>query len=133
SEQRKEQGVRVNDLPDKISRGWYVTGTWMAFGKMKSKGKEPKDPFITGHGFGALELAARLDVIAFYSNVTTGLPSRSPRAANILPNSARTWTAGASWYINHFAKIQANAQREWLTDIERSAVIGRHIFWTGVI
>src|SRR5207248_2305444 len=83
SEERKEQGIRVNNLPDKISRGWYLTTSWLAFGKMKSKGTEPKKPFLTGRGFGAVELAARLDVLTFYSAERTGLASRSPRASNI--------------------------------------------------
>ena len=135
SEQRLKQGIRVNDLPDKISRGWYVTGSWIALGEMKSKGKEPKNPFLTGSGFGAVELSARLDVLTFYSakGTSTSAPSRSPRAANLLPNSDRTWTFGTTWYINHFVKIQANGEREWLTDIERSIVAGRHVFWTGII
>src|SRR5215831_8523420 len=63
SEQRKGMSVRGTDLPDKITRGWYATASWMPYGKMKSKGKEPKDPFLVGHGFGAVELAARLDVL----------------------------------------------------------------------
>ena len=29
--------------------------------------------------------------------------------------------------------VQANGEREWLTDIERSTVAGRHVFWTGII
>lgn len=133
SEERKEQGIRGNDLPDKISRGWYVTTSWVAFGKMKSKGNGPKEPFLTGHGFGAVELSARLDVLTFYSASVTAVPSRSPRSANILPNSDRTWTFGPTWYINHFAKLQANGEREWITDIEKKAVTGRNVFWTAVI
>jgi len=135
SEERKQQGIRLEDLPDKISRGWYITGTWTALGKMKSKGNAPKNPFLTGHGFGAVELAARLDVLAYYSasSAASGLPSRSPRAGNILPNSDRTWTFGATWYINHFVKLQANGEREWLSDIERKPVAGIHVFWTGII
>jgi phosphate-selective porin len=100
---------------------------------MKSNGKEPKKDFITGHGFGAVELAARLDVLTFYSDSLTGIPSRNPRAATILPNSARTWTFGTTWYLNHFAKIQANAEREWLSDIQRGAAGGKTTFWTGII
>lgn len=135
SEQRKDQGIRLEDLPDKISRGWYVTGTWTPFGEMKSKRGDPKNPFLTGHGYGAVELAARLDVLTYYSKPDPrfGAPSRSPRAGNILPNSDRTWTFGATWYVNHFVKIQANGQREWLSDIQRKPVAGIHVFWTGVL
>jgi phosphate-selective porin len=135
SEQRKQQGIRLEDLPDKISRGWYVTGTWTPLGEMKSKGGAPKNPFLTGRGYGALELAARLDVLTYYSNPDPryGAASRSPRAGNILPNSDRTWTFGATWYINHFMKLQGNGQREWLSDIQRKPVAGIRVFWTGIV
>jgi hypothetical protein len=132
SEERKGQGIRGEDLPDTISRGWYVMGTVTPFGKLTSGGK-PKTPFLTGHGFGAVEVSARLDVLAFYSAQGPGLPSRSPRAPTILPNSERTWTFGPTWYLNHFVKIQAHAQREILTDIERKAVFGQNKFWTGIL
>jgi phosphate-selective porin len=132
SEERKKQGIRGEDLPDEIARGWYFMGSWNALGKMKSSGK-PKKPFLTGHGFGAVELDARYDVVSFYSAPGPGIPSRSPRAPVILPNGERTWTFGPSWYLNHFVKIQAHAQREQLTDIERKAVVGKTIFWFGVI
>ena len=133
SEERKQQGIRGEDLPDKISRGWYVTGAWTALGKMKSRGNTPQNPFLTGHGFGAVELSGRFDVLTFFSAPGPGLPSRSPRAPTILPNSERTWTFGPTWYLNRFLKIQVNAQRERLTDIERKAVLGQNTFWTGII
>jgi phosphate-selective porin len=132
SEERVDQGIRGETLPDTIARGWYVMGTVTPLGKMKSNGK-PKNPFLTGHGFGAVEFSARLDVLAFYSAEGPGLPSRSPRAPTILPNGERTWTIGPTWYINHFVKIQAHAQRERLTDVERKAVFGQTRFLTGVI
>jgi phosphate-selective porin len=132
SEERKQQGIRGEDLPDAISRGWYLMGMWTPLGKLKSKGA-PKTPFLTGKGFGAVELSARYDILSFYSAPGPGLPSRSPRAPTILPNGERTWTFGPTWYLNHFVKIQAHAQREKLTDIERKAVFGVDVFWTGVI
>jgi len=133
SEERKQQGIRGEDLPAQISDGWYVTAGWTLLGKMKSRGGRPENPFLTGNGFGALELAARFAVLSFSSDQAGGLPSRSPRAPTILPNSERTWTFGPTWYLNRFLKIQVNGQREWVTDIDRSAVFGRHSFWTGII
>jgi phosphate-selective porin len=133
SEQRKQQGIRGEDLPDKISRGWYVSGSWTVLGKTTSSGK-PKDPFLTGNGFGSVEIGARLDVLSFYSAPGgKGLPSRSPRASTILPNGDRTWTFGPTWSLNHFVKIQAHAQREKVTDIQRKAVLNQTKFWTAVI
>ncbi|PYS56198.1 MAG: hypothetical protein DMG13_00610 [Acidobacteria bacterium] len=133
SEERKQQGIRGEDLPDKISRGWYVTGAWDVLGKMKASGKAPRNPLLSGHGFGAVELSARYDVLTFYSAPGPGLPSRSPRAPAILPNSERTWTVGPTWYLNRFIKIQINGQRQRLTDIERKAVLGKNLFSTGII
>jgi len=138
SEQRKAQGIHEEDLPDKISRGWYVTGAWVAVGKMKSKGATPRDPFVPGRSFGALEVAARLDVVTFYSDSATGLPSPSPRAANLKVNSARTWTFGATWYLNRFAKLQANGEREWIADparrdFDKQSIANRNLFWTAVV
>jgi hypothetical protein len=132
SEERKQQGIHGEDLPDTISRGWYVMGMWTAFGKLKPRGA-PKTPLLTGHGFGAVELSARYDILSFNSAPGPGPPSRSPRAPTILPTGERAWTFGPTWYLNHFVKIQANAQREKLTDIERKAVFGIDTFWTGII
>jgi phosphate-selective porin len=131
SDERKGQGLSNEDLPDEISRGWYVTGIWTALGKMKKEGV-PKDPLLTGHGFGAVEFAARFDVLSFYS-APGGPAGRSPRSPTILPNSDREWTFGATWYINHFVKLQANGQREWLTDIGQKAMMGRNRYWTGLV
>ena len=131
SEERKQQGIHGEDLPDTISRGWYVLATW-AVGKLKSKGT-PKNPFLTGHGFGAVMLGARYDLLSFYSAPGPGPPSRSPRAPTILPTGEHAWTFGPTWYVNHFVQIQASAQRERVTDIQRKAVLGFDTFWTGII
>ena len=133
SEERINQGIHGEDLPGKLTRGWYVTAGWTALGEMKARGTAPKTPFLRGHSIGAVELSARYDVLSFYSDPGPGLPSRSPRAPTILPNGERTWTFGPTWYLNRFLKIQLNAEREKLTDIERKAVLGITTFWTGVL
>jgi hypothetical protein len=132
SEERKRQGIFGEDLPDEITRGWYFMGSWDVFGKTKSSGR-PEKGFLSHGGFGSVQLSARCDIIAFYSAPGSGVPSRSPRAPAILPNGERTWTFGPTWYVNRFATIQGNAQRERLTDIERKAVFGIDTFWTGII
>jgi phosphate-selective porin len=133
SEERKQQGIRGEDLPDKISRGWYASGSCVVLGKIKANGKTPEKPLSFLHGFGALELSARYDVLTFFSEEGPGLASRSPRAPTILPNSERTWTIGPTWYLNRFVKIQINGQRERLADIERKPVLGKTLFSTGVV
>lgn len=132
SEERKQQGIFGEDLPDGITRGWYLLGSWTPIGKMKSSG-HPKKAFLSAGGIGAVELSARYDIVSFYSAPGPGLASRSPRAPTILPNGERTWTFGPTWYLNRFVKIQAHAQREGVTDIERKAVFGIDTFWTGII
>jgi phosphate-selective porin len=132
SEERKQQGIHGENLPDTISRGWYVMGMWTPFGKLKLKGA-PKTPFLTGRGFGAIQLNVRYDVLSFFSAAGPGPPSRGPRAPTILPTGERAWTFGPTWYVNHFVKIYVNAQRENLTDIERKAVFGINTFWSGII
>jgi phosphate-selective porin len=134
SEERKQESIRGQDLPDEISRGWYLMGSWNVLGKMKSSGK-PKTPFLTkgGKGFGAVEFDARYDVISFYSAPGPGLPSRDPRAPTILPNGERTWTFGPTWYLNHFIKIQAHGQIEHLSDEGRKDVFQQTKWRFGVI
>jgi hypothetical protein len=134
SEERKQQGIRGEDLPNRITRGWYAMASWTLLGSVNGNGR-PKEPLLTGHGFGAVELSGRFEVLSYYgANAVAGqAASRAPRAATILPNSERAWTFGPTWYLNHFVKIQAHAQREKLTDVERKAVLGQNIFWTGII
>jgi len=138
SEQRKGQGIRANDVPDQVSRGWYGTGSWLVLGEMESNGKDPKkNAFTERNGYGAVEVAARLDILTFFSAERVGTPSPSPRAANLALNSDRTWTFGVTWYLNHFVKLQANTQREWLTnsnrlDFQRQSLDGRNAFWTSI-
>jgi phosphate-selective porin len=132
SEERINQGIHGETLPDKLSRGWYVMGGWKVLGRMKSKGK-PKDPFLIKRGYGTVGISGRFDVLTFYSAPGPGLPSRSPRAPSILANGERTWTFGPTWYLNRFAKIEVHGQREHLTDIERKAVFGKNDFWAAMI
>jgi phosphate-selective porin len=132
SEERLKQGIHGEDLPDLISRGWYILGGWNLLGKMKSSGK-PKNPFLIKHGFGTVAVSGRYDVLMFYSAPGPGLPTRSPRAPTVLPNGERSWTFGPTWYLNRFMKIEAHAQHEHLVDIERKAVFGINNFWTGIL
>jgi phosphate-selective porin OprO/OprP len=88
SEAREGQSVRGTDLPAKISRGWYVSGTW--------KINKP------------LQLALRYEQIRFGSADSTGTAFNSPRAPNLMMSSERIWTGGVNWFVNRFAKVQIN-------------------------
>ena len=122
-EQRREQGLRGNDLPDLISRGWYVSGTWVVTGEKKAEGVEPR------RAFGAVELATRWEALRFGSSQHPGNPSRGTRAPNVLPNSDRAWSAGVNWYLNRYVKVQGHAFRERIEDPQRVPVPGDRVYW----
>ena len=103
-DQRLAQSLNGADLPDLISRGWYVSGIWR---------------------LGRFDIAARHDALSFSSAGGIGRPSRSPRAANILGNRDNIWTFGATWRINRFLELQPNFVHESFSDPARSPIPGR--------
>ena len=115
-DQRLGQGIRGDDLPDLIARGWYFTTGWVVTGEKPAGGIVPRRDFIKGRGFGAVQLAARYEQLRFGSSEHPGLPSRSSRAANIFSTSERIATFGTNWYPNRFVTVQFNAIREVLED-----------------
>ncbi len=131
SDQRLGQGLRSNDLPNLLSRGWYLSGTWCLTGESKGSGIEPKREFITGGGIGAVEIAGRFEALRFGSAAHEGRPSRGTRAANILGNSDRIWTFGVNWFVNRWSKIQYNAVRDKIEDTQafRAPIRGRSTYW----
>jgi len=132
SEQRRGQGLFLDDLPAVISRGWYVSATWTITGEKKSGGIEPRQDFLLEGPTGAVELAARYEHAGFSGRPHPGAPLRNPRAANLLGNSDRLWTLGVNWYLNRFTKIQFNGVREKIVDTQRSPISGREKFWSAL-
>jgi phosphate-selective porin OprO/OprP len=131
-ERREGQSVRAEDLPEKISQGWYLAGTWAITGESKENGITPRNPFPS-KGKGALEVALRYERIVFQSATREGLPFSSPRAPNLMRNGDHVWTAGLNWYLNRYVRIQVNGVRERILDEERSPVGGREIFHMGIV
>ena len=84
----------------------------------------------TSYGIGAVQLAIRYEQLRFGSVEHIGTPSRDSRAANILGNSNRALTFGANWMLNRHTRIQVNAMREKIEDIQRSPIPGREYFWS---
>jgi len=70
--------------------------------RKKQTASNPGIQLFVDRGVGAIELAARYEQLRFGSSEHAGLPSRSPRASNILASSDRVWTAGVNWYVNSF-------------------------------
>jgi len=116
-DQRRRQGLRDEDLPEVVARGWYLSGTSFVVGRLKSSGA-PRTP-LGRHGIGALQLAARVESLAFGSDAAGEPPFRNPRAANVLSNDIRGATFGVNWFPVRFVKTQWNVIREHLQDPER--------------
>jgi phosphate-selective porin len=132
SEQRLGQSIRGEDLPDLVSRGWYVSASWVLTGERKAGGVVPRHDLLRGWGFGATEIAGRYEQIRFGSATHPGAPSRSLRAANILGNSDRAWTFGVNWYLNRWIKIQGNFVRERIEDPQRVPISGQDRYWSRI-
>jgi phosphate-selective porin len=129
-DQRLGQGIRGEDLPDLIARGWYFTTGWVVTGEKPAGGIVPRRDFIKGRGFGAVQLAARYEQLRFGSSEHPGLPSRSSRAANIFSTSERIATFGTNWYPNRFVTVQFNAIREVLEDPNNAPIPGVDTYWS---
>ena len=131
SDERRNQSISGETLSDAISRGWYLSGTWLVTGERKEGGVDPRRE-IFHRAVGAIELAIRYEQIRFASADHPAEPFSNPRAENILQNSDRVFTTGVNWYVNRWIKIQINGIREKVEDPERSPVLGRAVFWTAV-
>src|SRR5262245_60459 len=131
-EERNEQSIRATDVPEKVSRGWYLTGAWVLTGESSDGGVKPRHPFPTS-GIGAVEIATRLEQLRFGSAEHPGSALSGPRSANIFGNSDRAWTTGINWYLNRFVKLQLNGIHETLEDLNRSPITGRQKYWMGIL
>ncbi len=132
SDDRQQQGIGDNDLPDARARSWYVSGTWLLTGEAKSRPVKPAGDFLHG-GWGAFELAARYEGIRFDSAGGSDTPFRNPRAETIMPAGERALTLGVNWTMNRFVKLQVNGIREHLDDSERNPIPNGAAFWSRVI
>jgi phosphate-selective porin OprO/OprP len=133
-EQRMGQGLHGEDLPALRADGWYLSATHPLFGHLdKRSDSNFLRSIIPGKGLGLLEVTARYETIRFSSERSAGsLPSRSPRAENVFGNDDRAWTLGINWYVNHYVKLQLNAEHENLRDPVRTPLSGNNRYWTQV-
>ena len=130
SDQRLGQGLRGNDLPDLIARGWYLTTAWVILGKNAPEGVTPRRNFVPGRGWGAIQVAARYEQLRCGSAEHPGLPSRSTRAANIYSESERIATFGLNWYQNRFTRVQFKFLREVVEDVQKAPIFGLSTYWS---
>jgi phosphate-selective porin len=131
--ERRGQSVEDTDLSPLVATGWYVSGTWAVTGEKKVDGlNQPRRPLLQG-GYGAIELACRVEALTFGSIGSGDAPSESVRADVILGNADRAMTIGVNWYLNRWGKLQFNAIRESLTDPSQGPRPLQSGFWSRVI
>ncbi|MBI2833798.1 MAG: hypothetical protein HYX76_05160 [Acidobacteria bacterium] len=129
SDQRKAMGFTGDDLPPVRARAWYVAGTWALTGERKDGRLEPRHPLLQS-GWGAIELAARIERLEFDSIIYPGVAFGFPNASGLLRNADRVTTLGVNWYLNRYVKVQSNVVIESIADPQRSpapAAAGRYI------
>ena len=132
TDQRLDQSVDDTDLSPFLATGWYVSGTWAITGDAKAGGlPRPRRPLLQG-GYGAVEVAARIENIRFGSVATDGVPSSGPRADVVLGNADRIGTFGVNWYVNRWIKLQMNFIRETITEPADGPSPASPTFWSRV-
>jgi phosphate-selective porin OprO/OprP len=133
TDERLGESVEDSDLSPLRAIGWYLSGTWAITGEKKADGLDvPKRPLFQG-GYGAVEVAARVEKLTFDSVATGEAPSTSPRADVILGNSNHVVTVGVNWYVNRWIKIQYNTIQETLADPAQGPAPERPRFWSRIL
>jgi phosphate-selective porin OprO/OprP len=132
SDERLEQGVDDSTLSPLLGTGWYISGTWALTGERKADGIDrPRRPLFRG-GYGAVEVAARIEKVVFGSKANDEVPSDGPRANVIRGNSDRVDTFGVNWYPNRWIKVQFNVVRDTLADPNQGPLPSQPSFWSRV-
>ena len=118
SDQRLDMGVSGEALPSVSASGWSIAGTWVLTGERKDGRVDPEHG-VFADGYGALELVARVERLAFSTPSTPAEPV-SPLAVLPVANADRAATVGLAWYLNRYLKISASAVFESISDPARS-------------
>jgi hypothetical protein len=111
-DERREQGVDIDDLPAVVAKGATLTARW--------------------------ELARRRDVAVRYEYLTlddvgpdTDMASVRPRAADLRARAGQSVTIGASWGITRWARLMGNGGVEWFSDPRTAPEAGADRgYWT---
>jgi phosphate-selective porin OprO and OprP len=130
--ERRGESVEDTDLSPLIGEGWYISGTYVVTGEKSATARSPKKPLFQG-GFGAIELAARVESLQFRSGASGEVPSRGPRADVVLGNRDQVTTIGVNWFINRFLRIQGNFIREKLDDPAQGPMPAKPSYSTKVV
>ena len=111
-EDRKGQGVDLDDLPSVVGLGASVNARWR---------------FAAGR-----ELTARYEVLGFDDvGAETNMDSVRPRASDLRARAAQAVTVGASWRLRQWVRLMGNAGTEWFSDPRTAPEPGRDSgYWT---
>jgi phosphate-selective porin len=133
STERLDESVEDTDLPPLVANGWYLSGTWALTGEKKAQGlTAPRHPVLRG-GWGAIELAARVEALTFGTVDGNELASTSPRADVVLGNADHASTLGVNWYPVRHLKLQLNLIHERIFDPSRGPAPANPAFWSRVL
>jgi phosphate-selective porin len=122
-EERRGQGLSLEDLPDVRGRGWSTTLTWLVTGERKARTIRPRHAVFAGPG--AVELALRYEGLRFDDVSNHGIELAGSRARNIRPAGIRTFTGGVSWWPTSFLRFQGNVLVERYDDALRAPEPGK--------
>jgi phosphate-selective porin len=92
----------------------------------------PRRPLFHG-GWGAIELAARIEALTFGNVDGSEEASTSPRADVVLGNADHASTFGVNWYPVRHLKLQLNIIRERIFDPLRGPAPETPAFWSRVL
>lgn len=108
SSRRNPGHARLDNTAWQVQASWFLTGEANTF-----KSPVPLNPFLVDGGWGAFELAARVEQMTFDDKAF-------PRFAT--PASARqttSWGVGANWYLNRNVKVNLDYQRTWFSGVSK--------------
>ena len=115
-DQRKGQGSTGQDIPDVRGRGWLAAASYVLTGEAKGSTVEPEKPLHKG-GFGALEIAARVEGLKFDdTGDSSGFEGYGNRARNIAPSGVTVFEIGLNYWPSNFMKFQGSALWEKYND-----------------
>lgn len=111
-DERREQGVDLDDLPSVVGTGASVTARW-GFARRR-------------------DLAVRYEYLGFDDvGPDTALASVRPRASDLRARSAQAVTLGASWGLTRWLRVLGNVGVEWYSDARTAPQAGNDRgYWT---
>lgn len=110
---RTGQGLADDSLAALVSDGWVGSSVWTLRSGRRWRGTEGPRLGVFDERAGAIELTTRVESLRFATPGALGEAFLHPRAPRIPIVEVHALTLGANWYPLPFARLQADAVREW--------------------